>query len=356
MKPSAPPDSSQSDLVSPDWFLAGIDPPHDRFHFARVSQQTYRDSAFLDHRITPRPSEMRSLTAEQLCLQSASASNSPAAWIFHTAFCCSTLLAFCLDQPQHTLVLREPAVASSLAQWLREHGEGSWDGGARHVMALLSRPYAQQQVLIKPSNYANALLGGVLSGRWLDPATAGQAPRCLMMSSNLTNLVVSVLKKSTEAARLLPGFLQSLMADSDYADRLNLPALDRLDLAQQAVLFWHCQRYHFQQVMHGQPSGNYQALTMEAFLASPEETLHSVDTFLQLGLGPERIHQTVAAGAFGRHSKAGGSYSPQRQRAEALQVSSKFGAEITAARQWARPFLRELPVEPLTPQEDPFAD
>ena len=106
-------------LVSPDWLLAGFDAQKDRYHLAKVSRETYRVSSFLDHRIHPLPTETLSITGQQIDEVLQFVAVPPANWIFHSGFCCSTLLASCLDHPGNTLVLREPKALSLLAQVTR---------------------------------------------------------------------------------------------------------------------------------------------------------------------------------------------------------------------------------------------
>ena len=149
-------------LASPDWMLAGFDPEHDVYQFARVSKATYRGSAFLDHRIRPLPDAVRSLPGKEVDVLLRCVAPQPAGWIFHTAFCASTLLATCLDDEGRTLVLREPAVLSRLAAFERRTGAGGNSAARRRVLALTERSYPAERVIVKPSNYANALLGSVL--------------------------------------------------------------------------------------------------------------------------------------------------------------------------------------------------
>jgi len=85
---------------------------------------------------------------------------------------------------------------------------------------------------------------------------------------------------------------------------------------------------------------------MESFFQAPKQTLSKIDDFLGLGLGPDAIDTTVESGAFLRHSKAGTRYSLEQQQAEAREMADRYAGEIESALQWAKPLLRELPIEP----------
>jgi hypothetical protein len=343
----------------PDWLLAGFDVAADRFQLAHVSRQTYRDSAFLDHRIKPLPSETMSLNGTQVDALLKHSRLAQSAWIFHTGFCCSTLLASCLDHPGSTLVLREPLVLSRLAHAKRtasgKHAVGqqtaSFEILTERVIGLCERNYAGESLLIKPSNFANNLIGDCLPSKPPQPQR-----KAILMSSSLDALLVSILKKSTEAEASLSGFLQALLQDSDYLEAAGLlsmgltdgpSAMDKLTLLQQSVVFWHCQRHLLQQRLAAAGNDWFMPLSMERFLAEPEAALADVSRFLGLGLSVENIQQTVESGAFRRHSKqAVTDYGPDFYRREQQQIREHFAQEISEVLSWAGPLLQRLPVEP----------
>ncbi|MEJ8569499.1 hypothetical protein [Elongatibacter sediminis] len=333
----------------PEWLLAGIDPAHDAFQFAAVSRATYRDSAFLDHRIRPRPAEVRTVAGEAVDRALASAPPPPAGWIFHTAFCCSTLLAHCLDHPERTLVLREPAVLSRLAALCRESAAAVDTTLLQRVICLSERPFAGERVVVKPSNYANALLPALATGPGKD-----DTPRsCVLMSCSLRALLLSVLKKQDEAERLLASFTDALLRDTDYAERTGIHSVADLDLLRQAVVFWHCQRYQFQAVSRAAKAVTL-GLTMERFLAEPASSLAAVGAHLSLGLGDGLIQDVVEQGAFTRHAKSGAAYGPDQRRVESAAMEQRHGETVAGALRWAETVLRDVPVEPLMAGEDPI--
>ncbi len=144
------------------------------------------------------------------------------------------------------------------------------------------------------------------------------------------------------------------MIDSDYADRVDLPALDDLPLLRQGVVFWHCQRHHFQRVRGQAREQDVLGLTMEGFLAEPAAALARVGAFFALELEEATLQRIVEEGAFRRHAKAGGEYGPEQRRHEAEALEARHGEELAAALDWAERLLQRMPVEPLVPGEDPL--
>jgi hypothetical protein len=181
----------------------------------------------------------------------------------------------------------------------------------------------------------------------LFPAGQSQSQRkAVLLTSSLDSLLVSILKKQAEAETSLPAFVRSLLQDSDYAVQAGLGDTSQLNLLQLSVVFWHCQRHFLQGRLEQADEGVFLPLSMERFLAEPEEVLNEVSAFLGLGLAPELLRQTVQTGAFRRHSKqAGQAYDPEIQRQEHQATLARFGSEIAAALEWAKPLLDTLPVK-----------
>ncbi len=336
-------------LRSPDWLLAGFEidpgvPGQGRYHLAQVTRQTYHDSSFLDHRIQPMPTAKLTVNGEQVDEILASLPRKESAWVFHTGFCCSTLLASCLDHPGHTLVLREPLVLSRLAHAQRNMagpGSDALQAASRRVIGLCERSFPAESVLVKPSNFANRLMDGLF------PSSPSHPQRkAVLMTSSLESLLVSILKKQAEAEASLPAFVRSLLQDSDYAAQSGLAEDTReLSLLQLSVVFWHCQRHFLQRRLEQAEAGVFLPLGMERFLAEPEAVLLEVSGFLGLGLPPDVFRQTVESGAFRRHSKqTRQSYDPDAHQREQQEVRERFSREIAAALAWSEPLLQRLPV------------
>jgi hypothetical protein len=335
-------------VLNPDWLLAGIQPSEQRFQFARVNRQTYHRSAFLDHRIKPRPTEVASYSGAELDGMPGLSGHPAGGWILHTAFCCSTLLATCLDHPGRTLALREPLVLSHLAAWQRGVTASEATTGRStvgRVLRLMERTYPGERVLIKPSNFANALLPGILS--------ESPARKVVLMSCGLSAFLLSILKKSGEATQRLPVFLEALLNDSDYPGVSGMQDINDLNLLQQGFVLWHCQRHTLQVAQQAHP-GRFYTLSMERFLQRPQQSLQAVSAYLGLGLDDSVLMETVKQGAFRAHSKdTGRQYSAAERLKEKQALESRYAADLKSALQWAAPYLARVPVEPF-PGEDQY--
>jgi len=174
------------------------------------------------------------------------------------------------------------------------------------------------------------------------------------LSNGLRSLLISVLKKTEEAREKMTAFTQALLDDTDYATRVDLPPLESLTLLQQSVVFWHCQRYHFQNVRQALKPEQFFSLSTHSFVDQPGRMLSEINEFLSLRLSPEQLDETVHSGAFRQHSKKGSRYGPEQQRAEASETASRYASEIQSALLWASPLLKRLPPEPMSRDEDPL--
>jgi len=74
--------------------------------------------------------------------------------------------------------------------------------------------------------------------------------------------------------------------------------------------------------------------------------LPEVSEFLNLGLSPQSIQQTVESGAFLRHSKQNDqSYDAASHRQEQQAILERNADDIAEAMTWAEPLLDQLPIK-----------
>ena len=106
---------SASRVSDPAWFPVGWDAATDTFRFAGLDATRVGDAAFLDKRlgidvvVTDHhlPGDAaEAVPAGEFAALRAAPLESPPAFLFHTAFCCSTLLARALHAPPRAMALK----------------------------------------------------------------------------------------------------------------------------------------------------------------------------------------------------------------------------------------------------------
>jgi hypothetical protein len=141
------------------YFPAQVDLGRDRLILLQTSRPRLAQAPFLDGRTN---------IAEGHALEVRLSDALAAAWprprvadryIFHVAFCGSTLLASLLDVPGSSFVQREPNVLVDLAEASKSENRERLGPALELVCALLRRPWRSgEHSVCKPSNWVNSLL------------------------------------------------------------------------------------------------------------------------------------------------------------------------------------------------------
>lgn len=317
---------------APEAYLYAWDLANDGARFLPVTRDILAGSSFIDQRIRADLDTARSVSLAEIEQTPPPRNACAPAFIFHTAFCCSTLLARSLDHPGRTLVMREPPSLLQLAEMRRGPAEARQRGDAllEPTLRLLNRPFAAgERVLIKPTNLVNNLA----------PALAEARPgsRVLVLYDDLEAFLVSVLKRPRESERGIALFLQRLLRD-EPAQRLPRGALEVTDLPRRAALAWALQMHALNDWFAGmgQPAGaRARILQTPELLGRPRETLQASADWLDLGLPDDVLDEMARGPVWQENAKAPGQdYSPARRSQEGDMVKRMFGAEMLRARRW----------------------
>ncbi len=205
----------------------------------------------------------------------AEARQAPIHFIFHTAFCCSTLMLKAIDIPGRTLGLKEPDILINLAnRFIRSDDQGN---GERLdlVLHLLARPFeAGESIIVKPTNFANRLAMPVLEAR--------PDSRAVLLYSDVRPLLRSILKRGMwgriwgrRLFRSAAGWA-SLHFGFSEEDTFVLTDLQALGLG------WLMQMHHFSEVAH-QMGDRVIMIDSADFLEGPGPTLQRVSDLFELG-------------------------------------------------------------------------
>lgn len=326
-----------SDLfASPELYPEHLDSGKREVTFCRMTPESYKQSPFLDHRIVKPDQWSKSISIEKLADFQPPPYSRPVNYIFHSAFCCSTLLTRYLDNLQAGLVLREPHSLYEAASILRFRGTGvlselpasDWELSYRFIERLLARRYqASDSVFIKPSDGCNNLAADLLSTH--------SGNRGIFLYSTLERFLVSVIKAPNrhEWARI-----RARELSLDHMRRTGHVLADprTLNIPQTAALVWIHHMSTYRLTADSPVGAQMVALDSQILMERPSAALDRILQHFGLNFAPERITAMLDANNLSIHSKETDMrYSNELRERDFHQSRQSLSGEVDSATQWA---------------------
>jgi hypothetical protein len=320
---AAPP--SLSELIADGrWLAHRYDESSDEVQFRFVPRESQRTMTFLtDSAIGDAPiAQYRRAD----CLAAAQNLASPAPRIiFHSAYCCSTLLARAFDIPGVSFGLKEPQILNDVVGLqLRRHDPRRVAAAADVSLALLARPLGAGEVnVIKPSNLINPLIPLVTA---LRPHIRG-----LLLHAPLEVFLASIARKEVEGRAWVRDLMWKFIR-LGQAERFGLSDEDlyrQTDLQAGAVA-WLGQQAIFAEAAQQHPG--FRTLDSEMLIDRPLDCLEALVELFALELDS---HAIVRGPAFRTHSKDRSDYSAEKRREDSERGRDLHAREIAIVMQWA---------------------
>ena len=309
------------DLTDARWFAVDLHVPDRRFGILRVDEALVDRAPFLDTRMPVALAD-----AIQVPADTVSAASPPrVAWLFHTSFCASTLLARALHVAPHTVCLKEPLVLRRLA----DARKGGWpiDGLLERTLHLLGRPWHPGgAVVIKPTHVALNIA--------VDLMRATPDSRGVIMTSSRTDFMISNLKKLPESQAKIPELVKRAMTASGFAARLSPAALQPPDLICAAGLQWAAQRELMQNAIDTIGASRLRALDAAPYLAQVAQATVACATWLQLPIPPAALAAHAALEATRNAKALTMPYTPEVRAHEANDVATTYRIQLAVAETW----------------------
>ena len=305
--------------ADPFWFPWRFDEAADGFRLRHLTRQDHARATFLtEEYLGTGPVEFVPRARVPAVPQA------PIHFIFHSAFCLSSVLVRAFDLPGAAMGLKEPMVLNDLAGWhLRGAGGPQLAQAMEASLALLARPFrAGEAIVVKPSNIANALMAGMLQLR--------PQARALLLHAPLRVYLGSIARKGLDGRlwvrdlvvkQLNQGLHEFGFGPQDYLTQTDL---------QVAAMGWLAQQRLFG-VIAERLGDRVRTLDSDAITARPVEVMAALGALFGVRLdAPE-----VAAGpAFTRHSKHGTAFdAAARERERAAEAA--HADEIEKVAIWA---------------------
>jgi hypothetical protein len=320
-------------LADPHYFPANIDFERDSLSLIETSRARMAAAPFLDGR-TP---FARGIALEVPLSQGLHAKWKHPPWpdrfIFHVAFCGSTLLATLLDSPGTSFAEREPQTLVELADALETQPRPLVESTLELVRALLRRSWRPgEQTICKPSNWANSLIPLLTQ----EPAEI----RPLFIATTKRDYLFALLRGGRErmayVLRATEHLLRQREAGGQLWQRALQGAADPLEIAgRAAMLSLHVQLELFEEAMRRGRWGRPHLLTLAEIEDDPVEACRRASDALDLDIAAADLEVAVAQRA-GRYAKdPSHDYSPERRKAENRQVETVHGPLIERVLDWA---------------------
>lgn len=256
----------------------------------------------------------------------------PPHYIFHSAFCCSTLLARALDVPGVSMGLREPQLLIELAALARAQRLES--GRLEQCIGLLARPFGTgEMVVVKPGNEANVLAERLLS---LD-----QRSRALLLYAPLPRFLRSIARKGMWG-RIWGRRLFALLERDGYA-RLGFSVaelFEQTDL-QVAALAWLLHQAHFSRLLGAYPD-QIRIVDSETFLANRSESLCALSRHFGLPADEQRWEAVATGPVFREHSKEIGRAFSETLTSTKAECDPATNEEIELVLGWVAAVAKQL--------------
>lgn len=298
--------------------------------FIPMDRASYHRSIFLDHRVSsPNIEPIRTAVAPLI----AAARERPilrTGWIFHVAYCGSTLLSQLIDSRESGLVLREPPPLRQLGVLAAGGAQSdNWDDRLKLAYTLTARRFnPSQPTVVKANVPVNFIIPKILE---LDAEAPG-----VLLYLPFEPYLLAVLREPRRRGWV------------DRVTRLLEPALaakvgleTNSNTTQRAAALWLAQMLSFDAVLRRNP--RMRSLDAEKFFSSPVEAAKAAAKHFGLSL-PNAIGSLIEIAAV--HSK-----DPSRPFNEATRRQRENDARIVLrpqlklARRWIEqaPSLAALP-------------
>ena len=320
-------DNLHSILSDPAWFPYVFDSRFQNLTFIKTAAEPLRRAPFLDERFLTADTQTTSLPIAELIQPAAALAHAvKPAFIFHSAFCCSTLMAGALDNPKKVLALKEPQILMSLANAKRmlarnNRPRAEYERLMVLVINLLSRRFSTEEaIVIKPTNAVNNIIEDVRK----------MGLPFIMLQSNLEDFLISVLKKGEPCKSFIRTQYNIFSLDHGPISKIDPRQAMTLTDLQVACLVWRHQILLFKTL-----GARSLLINDKAFLAQQEQTVLQAAQTLGLDMSAKDASALTAQRYFSKNAKfQDQALSARDKEQSANAIRQKYSQEISESLAW----------------------
>ncbi len=313
-------------IRSPQWLAHRFDEGHRAFQFRTVNRAQHAQVPFLTDQHLGEEIAPLIISAADTRAALAGTQQAPLHFLFHSAYCASTMLVRLFDQPSHAMGLSEPQLLNDMVGWRRRGADGREHAGIMETsLSLLSRPFgADEAVVVKPSNIVNPLAPGMMLLR--------PEARAILVYAPLRDFLLSVARKGLWCRlwcrELLEGYLQEGFVDLGFEPRDYFRQSD----LQVAAVGWLAQQAAFMRML---ARFGERIATLDSRYLIDDPAGSAAAAARHYGLKGLTAGEFAQHPAIGRDSKSGADFAPGQRDRDLAAAEAAYGEEISQVVGWA---------------------
>ena len=317
-------------LRDPAWLPHAYDVATDALTFAYLPREKQRPATFLFDDKLGEVRKSAPIPLNALPLDRIRAEARPIHFIFHTGYCCSTLLCRALDVPGVSMALKEPQIMYAISEPVLAGKDVERRLNALGVILdLMSRGLTPGETQIIKSTYTDiALVEPILESR---PST-----RALFLHGPLSEFLRSVAKRGLHGRANMRGLYERLSQKIALPTGYTAVDLFRQTDLQISAMNWLMQIARYQQLAQRyEPSGRVRTLSADQLLANKGQSLKKLAVHFGLNTEASKWDAIAAGPAFKENAKRPGeAYNDAARAREQASLAAAHGKEIDMVSTW----------------------
>ncbi len=310
--------------ADPLWLPHKADFAQSRLQFLRVPPEQFASQGFLADHAPQTEADSAWLSFAEV--QAMRPRTGPLHFIFHTAFCRSTLLARAVNKADGVIGMSEPGILASLASG----GEAAIPL-FKPVLNLLSRPHgASSAVFVKPTNHSNMLMPALLNAR--------PDAKAVLMSNTLPAFLNSVNRKGMMGRRWGRQLYLELQTYAGMDFGMDAREQFAMSDLQATGLAWFLNRRWFALHLGGQVRGvapdRLRTLDSDAFNEARAQTFAALGNWTGVDALAGQADAMAKSDIFTSHAKLGGDYAAREASDASRSISAIVQEEIAQVEEW----------------------
>ncbi len=330
-------------FLSPGIYPKNIDLPKLQLHCVNMDEESYRASPFLDHRTVRPDNQEYCFDINELISLGFSLESQPTHYIFHNAFCCSTLFTRCLNTHDTAHVLREPDILLQVASIYRYANtklipkiDSKFVNELLQVISLLlSRRFKNNNsVVIKPTDGCNNIMGNLLSSH--------KNNKCLIIYSDVERFLTAIFKQPDRMQFARVRVNELGLDDARRVGKLRIDP-SGLNAYQTAAYVWVLHMNNFRRVLNQFETNRVQLLNSEHFMEDQAQAVIDYLNFINLKVDNNLIRDRVLTATQSHSKEAHLQYDSEKREKDYTKQREIHSSDIDAGIQWIKEtFGREL--------------